>query len=602
MTARASVQTGPLPADRLGATLKYLAAILLAPALVLWRQDNILFTGQGFLTPWTYFGFFRNLIEFKARFKGSSAGARLSWILPGAAVHNLLPPLAANYVLHIGLHTLASVLLFLTLRWVVTARRAFLAALLFSLNPYLSWATGWDEVDGVTIVYCLLTMLLLTWAALAPDRRWPLLFAGMSFAAIVYCNSDWMILFLLPLYYVALVYTWHRVPWARAFRVLCGWFGAGCVIVTLALCVTNKFLEGSFFSFASPVLELLHPRQPNPWWSGLWVTGAPSPWLLFLAAACFAAAKILLSGSRRAGRRLTPEAVLALQFLAALAWMIFLQLRGHSVLGLPYEASILMPFAFLVIGARFWRELDNLTPRNYWFFCLVMAALLGYAWLDSGMNWIGDPPLPAWLGLAGVLVSLTLRQFPENVLAALVGFFVFTAMGVSLPYGYGTDPHAFRDQFLIVSQARERVEIARRSHAVHFWYDKMDPANRYETALVFSYNGSDSTLSDSFAKPPCNHPPAAATILAVLAADILHGPDFASSTLGSCWSEAGIVLAPIESDTYHPATGTLVMSLLQVAAAKGDRSATFSQNWYLPVPGNSQRFRLVPTTVLLNRF
>lgn len=576
MTDETNVRAKPAPPEGPVTTLQYLAALLLAPLVVLWRQDNILFTGPGFLSPWAYFGFFRNLLEFKGRFKGSAAGARLSWILPGAAVHKLLPPLAASYGLHFSLHTLASLFLFLTLKWVVGARRAFLAAMLFSLNPYLSWAAGWDDVDGIAIVYCLLTMTLLTWAALAPQRRWPLLAGGMSFAAIVYCNSDWMVLFLLPLYYVVLVYTWHRIPLARSLLVLCGWFGAGCVIVTVGFSVTNKILEGSFLSFAAPVLELLHVRHPQPWWSGLWLDGAPTPWLLFLAAACFAAARILLSERRDAGHRLTPEAVLSCQFLFALAWTIVEQLRGLSLLGLPYDASILLPFGFLVIGSRFWRELDNVSSRNYRFFCLVMAAVLGYAWLDSGMNWIGSPPIPAWLGLVGVLASLLLRQFPENVIAALVGFFVFTAMGVSLTYGFGTDPHAFRHQFEVVSQARERVESVRRGQAVRFWYDQQDPANRYGMALASSYNGSDSFLSQSFGKPPCDHPPAPATVVAVLAADRLHGPDFVFSMLAPCWNKAGLRILPIETDTYRQGSMDVVMSLLQVAAVPPNRSAAVS--------------------------
>ena len=43
----------------------YCVAVLMLPLLVLWRQDNTLFTGYGYLDPWFYLGFFRNLVEFK---------------------------------------------------------------------------------------------------------------------------------------------------------------------------------------------------------------------------------------------------------------------------------------------------------------------------------------------------------------------------------------------------------------------------------------------------------------------------------------------------------------------------------------------------------
>src|ERR1017187_4330580 len=137
----------------------YVLAVLLLPVLVLWRQDNALFTGVGYLDPWFYLGFFRNLANFKgSAFPFTYYGSRLSWILPGALVHSLFSPLAANCILHLAVQSVATVSLFTTLRIAAGARRAFLATMVFSVNPWLWSATGWDYVDGVGIAYCLLTM------------------------------------------------------------------------------------------------------------------------------------------------------------------------------------------------------------------------------------------------------------------------------------------------------------------------------------------------------------------------------------------------------------------------------------------------------------
>ena len=66
----------------------YLAAVALLPLIVLWHQDNALFTGYGYIDPWIYFGYFRNLVEFKRNlFVGDPHGTHLSWILPGAVLH-----------------------------------------------------------------------------------------------------------------------------------------------------------------------------------------------------------------------------------------------------------------------------------------------------------------------------------------------------------------------------------------------------------------------------------------------------------------------------------------------------------------------------------
>src|SRR5208283_5519114 len=96
------------PAESRRSAIRYMIAVLLLPLIVLWRQDNTLFTGYGYLDPWFYLGFFRNLVEFKRNlFPATYYGSRLSWILPGAAVHGLFAPVAANCVLHLGVHTVA---------------------------------------------------------------------------------------------------------------------------------------------------------------------------------------------------------------------------------------------------------------------------------------------------------------------------------------------------------------------------------------------------------------------------------------------------------------------------------------------------------------
>src|ERR1039458_4685289 len=90
MTEPTPNMPAPAAPESRATAIRYLAAVLLLPLLVLWRQDNTLFTGYGYIDPWVYFGFFRNLVEFtRDLFPGNSFGGHLSWILPGAAVHKL---------------------------------------------------------------------------------------------------------------------------------------------------------------------------------------------------------------------------------------------------------------------------------------------------------------------------------------------------------------------------------------------------------------------------------------------------------------------------------------------------------------------------------
>jgi hypothetical protein len=562
----------PAPAESNATTLRYLVAVCLLPLTILWHQDNILFTGYGYIDPWLYLGYFNNLVEFKRNLlPGDPFGTHLSWILPGAAIHRLLPPLAANCVLHLGVHTLASVSLFLTLQWVVGARRAFAAAILFSLNPWVWSATAWDYPDGVSIAYCLLTMALLTWAARAPVRRWALVAAGMALAALVYSNSDWLVLApLLPLYYVGLARAWHGIPPVRSFLVLCGWFGTGCVIATAALGAANFRLDGHFWFYATPVLEAFRRNlSPAPWRQGLWRSGAPSLWLLFAIAAAAAAIAVLVAEGRNAFRATTAAALLSWQFLGAAAWMIWCQARGNPLLGAQHRASILLPFIFLAIGARFWPELATARWRSYFLFCCGVTVVWSYAWYEEGTVWAFGLPYAAWTGIAALLAALVWRRFPGDLIFGVGGFFVLTALGVGPCYS-GVDPHGYQDQYQALCRARERVEAFRQGHPVRFWYDKDGRAAPGASALMSTYSWN-ALLSQSFRTAPCGQEPAPATIIAVIVPDGSHGADFAASALNGCWLGKGLRVEPVETDTSQSGAASYRLSLLRVESVPGAR-------------------------------
>src|SRR5207248_7457540 len=116
----------------------------------------------------------------------------------------------------------------------------------------------------------------------------------------------------------------------------------------------------------------------------------------------------------------TAAALFSWQFLLALALMAWRQVR-ESLLGLPYHASILLPFSFLVIGARFWPELETARRRYFLFFCGAAAAVLGYAWFDEGPHMAAGLAYPVWAGLAALVASLVWRLEPENHICGLAG-------------------------------------------------------------------------------------------------------------------------------------------------------------------------------------
>jgi hypothetical protein len=569
----------PIPAAAGRATaIRYAIAVLLLPLIVLWRQDNVLFTGYSYIDPWFYLGFFRNLVEFKRNlFPGTYYGTRLSWILPGAAVHRLFSPVAANCILHLGVHTVATVSLFLTLKWLAGVRRAFLTAMLFSVNPWLWSATGWDYVDGAGIAYCLLSVALLTWAALRPGRRWALVAAGMAIAGLVYANLYWATMaWLPPLCYIAMTWAWRRMPLRRSLLAVCVWCGAGCVIVTVALGAVNRFLDGHFFFYARSVLEALMIRGSNlNWWFDRpWKNGAPAPWLLFATVAALTALAVLASRCRAWTRPGNPAPVLfSAQFLCALAWMAYTQMRGNPVLGLYYYASDLLPFTFLVIGVWFWPAVESLGPRTWLATCLAAAALFGLVWLDPVTGFLAAIPQTALVGAAVLAISPLFRRSAVGLALSLAGSALIVGLGVGERYA-GLDRHAFRRQYESVMDARRYVESMRRGGDVRFWYDPKDRAAPDAMALTSTYLASNSLIGASLAPltpgldAACGVELLPHTLIAAISADGRHG-DRAADALAECLPGTALRLEPVGARVFDRGSYRYTVDVLRVATPPG---------------------------------
>lgn len=548
-------------------TWQYVLAVLLLPAIVLWCQENALFTGVGFLDPWVYLGFFRNLAYFKGvAFPFTYYGSRLSWILPGALIHSLFSPLAANCILHLAVQSVAAVSLFTTLRIAAGARRAFLAALVFTANPWLWHATGWDYGDGAGIAYCLLAMALLTSAAVRPVRGWTLLAAGMALAVLVYSNLVWAMLApLLPLYYIALAWMWRRTPVTRSFLSLCLWSGAGCAIVTGALGGINVLLDGHFWFYAPSVFTALNlASHTNPWFQSIWIEHTLAPWLCSACVAGCAGLALLpyrlrrpLTGSNAAG------VLFAAQLLLAIALMGYMQDRGSPMLGLSFYASYLLPFSFLAIGTSFWPAAEMIGRAKYVAICCMAAAVFGAVWYEYA-----SPTRAAWpagirqavlLGGGALALSLVLRRRTAGILLAVAGLAIFTWQA---EFGMPRDPHAYRRHYETLMRARERIETVRKGRDVRFWDNAHDPGIEDYNALGSTYLWAYSLWGDKFPETPHDVEVPPGTLLVALSSSQGNDSELARKTLSQCWEPYGMRARLVENDILEGAPHRYVMALL----------------------------------------
>jgi hypothetical protein len=506
------------------------------PALVLARQDNVLFTPIGWSDPWFYFGYAQNLVEFKRYlFRELYYGTRLAWILPAHAVYSLFPPVVAACVLHLSVWAAAVLAFFFALRPIAGARSAFLTAALLGMHPWLWAAAGWDYPDGAAIAYALAAIALYTHAALQPARRVSLLMAGAAAGATLHCNLFWAILApVLPLTYIGLAYAWHKRSPIRSCLEAALWSGLGAALLTAMLCGVNYWLDGDLWLFGPSLRQgrgLM--SQFGSWSPGVWGEHGLSPWLWFGLAAVSISVVLLPGRLRRAARlRTAPALVLSLQFCLVVAVLGYRPALGF---GIGYYASYLMPFTFLVVGTSFWKGLDDLRPRTYLAICAAAVAAFGFVWYGGERAW-----LPAGVGAALVaallISSLLVRRTVAAALLAIAGFGILTVQVHPAAAG----AHIARRNFERITQARASLERVRRGRPIHFWFDENDPEIPDFTSLYSTYIANWSFLSTRFPKLTCAPSTAPDTGVVVLSTRE-DAPELARRTLADCWRKDGLL-------------------------------------------------------------
>ena len=554
----------------------YGLAILLLPLLVLGLQTDPLFNPLWQTDPWFYLGYFRDLVNFKRDlFPGFYYGSRLSWILPGYLVHSIFSPLIANAILHLTVHSIATLSLFSILRLTVGLRGAYLTAMVFSFHPWLWCATGWDHANGAALAYYLLAMALLTRAAVQPVRRRSLIFAGMALAGSVYAHL-FLAAFapLLALYYVVLTGAFTAKQIVQSLRPLGLWGGVGFVGVTAPLCAVNYFLlDGSPWFWAPSLRTAQSVMQSYLWSESIWADGQLVPWLWFIVVTSMIAMALVLPALKRGIQEFkSPGLLFSAQLLLATAFMAYLQSRGITLLGHYYYACYLLPFVFLVIGAVFWPAADNMRPRTFACACCIATLIFGALWYGSAAHPI--PRLtPEWeevlLGGCIIAGAFVLRRRKSGMLLAIAGLAVLTSAVYKGSYRHA-NLHSTREEYARIMKARRRIEELRNGTPIRFWYDKQDPGFLEYFALNASYLAEFSRMGESFPRD-CIAPEDPRTLI-VVSSQKEQAAELARSALRECWQPYGMHPEVESAETMEGRGGPYTMALIRAAPGAVSKS------------------------------
>jgi hypothetical protein len=383
---------------------------LLGPAVLLAAgNDGFGFDPPGWVDSSVYLGYFWHysqhlwLFDDNLNYKIS----RLPWVLPGFAVHSLLPPVAAGLVLAYGTLTSAAVALYLQVRDALSDRYvAAFVSLMLAFGTGMHAPGGWYYHALPAAGYYLWACWLLRRAATAHRHGagWSAA-AGASFTAAVHTHLFLAVFapLLVVLYWGALDVGQNR--WSR-WRTTIVSAIAGGVVLTVILGTINRTTGGVWLFFLPQVEIALKLSRSDPWWlpTAQWL---PSATYLVVPMALIATA--LGSGYRFWKKEERRTGTLVLVSVVALAITCFFQFwTRETTLDYDYMAFVLYLHALPATAVALWYPAGR-EPQRRRLTLLIAATSIVVLPLLTLM----PSPLPAFMNSNVIRVGL--GQAPEIV-------------------------------------------------------------------------------------------------------------------------------------------------------------------------------------------
>jgi hypothetical protein len=505
--------------------------LLLIPAFLCFAVPDWIFTVGSMspiaqIDPYVYLGYMRNFSHFITIFGNTYQASRLPFIIPGYICYKILPPLVANYVLHLGFYYLALFSLYFTLRIAVDRRTALFTAMLMGFYPYFLAAMGWDYIDGAGIAYFLLTLLLLTLAAKSmPTTQTAtnskergsqrisnkcgllLLLAGMSLAALIHTNM----LLLLTIPSLAIYYLVMR-PQSWISTLMSALIVTdGVILATIFLGIFSALAGGSFLFF-KPSMNMIgyFLIVGNIWLAhgNTWLQQVPFmvfPFFICLTSLLFLTVSLLRV---KAGLfkmniilQVARNNIFGLCHLLNFLIMFVLQLRGQPVFQLQYYASYLLPTAFLAAGHQLAASLSRLSKSQYRLIVIITVSLLVVSYLvyyQTPLHSIINCADSMWYAFAVLiagaicLIIVAKRRQILNILLVILASVFFSLTPITL---IATNYHKItycaceqsKNDFLAVIKSDDIIRTHDTTGNLRFWFSRAEPSGGLYTAITSTH-------------------------------------------------------------------------------------------------------------------
>jgi len=425
-----------------GISFRQLAALALfwavgSLALLLFRP------GYGFppfelLDSWIYTSYQWDLKSQIADFGPTYYGSRLSWILPGALLHSLLPPVAAQICFKLIFSALFAVGCGAIVHRAAGLPTTLLAVTVSLFAPQFIGALHADYTDTPVIVYAALALACIT--AARNSRHWVawIFLGGCCFAGMTVANLSSLGT---PGLGIAVFHLlWLR--WGFKRQLACvGLYLLAATTVFLVIAGFHVRLGGPFY-FLKPQVDMMlyfHGLKTNPWTAANWLWLHGATWLVMPVCTLLWGARCSVAKPAAGGgeiRRLIQALTAGL--LVSLAWALMLEIKGVGVLVYYYYASFHLCFALPLLAALCWAKTDPAQKSPAWTGLLPLALIL--------FSFAGKP----LLGWTSLVPLHKLVRTPESMPLLGAGLLLFLGLLAAVGVLPGIIRRFFRPEIMVL--------------------------------------------------------------------------------------------------------------------------------------------------------
>lgn len=455
----------------------HVVCLALLPLVLLTVNGNIFINpaGNDFIDPWVYTGFFLSFRDLLHRFGDTYYSTRLPWLLPGFALHTLLPPLAANYTLHLTFFYLLLLSTYALAASGANRSVAFVTTVMMALNPLLLTSFSWDYVDGAGIVFLLITICSVgraTRPAAESNRwRWSLI-AGGAMACLV--STNLALVTTLPACAAFLLVRAESPRWRTAFAILAtSVVGAAAMLVTLG--ALNRAFGGSWLFLQASIHFGMRIRTATNIWKASAFDWSRAEWIALPLLASVGAI-VSLAATRRAASRFEQAPQVALLALVA-TWLVFDVLADTAFFRYSYYTSYIVALAVIALPLQGGPIANNDRRGAAVGFELAILTVLA---IPHVLAWFGSPyryGIITWAPSALIVAVIGLQVIRRPSLRW--GVFI---VGLTLSYAASNQywkalVQGGRADFVTTAGAHRFIERSVADRTMRIWYPALKPTS-----------------------------------------------------------------------------------------------------------------------------